>query len=274
MKKNKVSISSQSKFSGMRIQKLLAQNGIASRREIEKAIIEKRIMINNVLAELGQSVLETDQIIFDGKLVKLNSRKILPRILIYNKPEGEIVSEKDPKGRPTVFDRLPKIKNSKWISIGRLDFNTSGLLIFTTYGDFANRLMHPRYEIEREYSVRVFGELTSNQISQLISGINLEDGLAKFETIKFRGGEGSNHWYEVILKEGRNREVRRIFQFFSITVSRLIRIRFGSISLPSDLKKGKYFEYSQNEVIDILSKFNMNNDEIQKNLRNKKNKKK
>ena len=135
---------------GVRIQKVLAQMGVGSRREIEKAIIEKRISVNNKLAEIGQSILNEDIIIFDGKLINLNYDEVLPRILIYNKPEGEIVSEKDPKGRATVFDHLPKIKNAKWISIGRLDFNTSGLLIFTSYGDFANRLMHPRYEIERE----------------------------------------------------------------------------------------------------------------------------
>ena len=245
--------------SGVRIQKVLAQMGVGSRREIEKAIIEKRISVNNKLAELGQLISNEDTLIFDGKLINLNSDKVLPRILIYNKPEGEIVSERDPKGRATVFDRLPKIKNAKWISIGRLDFNTSGLLIFTSYGEFANRLMHPRYEIEREYSVRVLGELTNNQISQLRAGIKLEDGLAKFETISLKGGEGSNHWYQVTLKEGRNREVRRLFEFFNITVSRLMRIRFGGIILPSNLKKGNYIELSEKEVLNILFKFNVNN---------------
>jgi 23S rRNA pseudouridine2605 synthase len=244
--------------SGVRIQKVLAQMGVGSRREIEKAIIEKRISVNNKLAEIGQLISNEDTLIFDGKLINLNSDKVLPRILIYNKPEGEIVSESDPKGRATVFDHLPKIKNAKWISIGRLDFNTSGLLIFTSYGEFANRLMHPRYEIEREYSVRVLGELTDNQISQLSAGIKLEDGLAKFEAISFKGGEGSNHWYQVTLKEGRNREVRRLFEFFNITVSRLMRIRFGGITLPSKLKKGNYIELNKKEVLNILSKFNVN----------------
>jgi 23S rRNA pseudouridine2605 synthase len=244
--------------SGVRIQKVLAQMGVGSRREIEKAIIEKRISVNNKLAEIGQLISNEDTLIFDGKLINLNSDKVLPRILIYNKPEGEIVSESDPKGRATVFDHLPKIKNAKWISIGRLDFNTSGLLIFTSYGEFANRLMHPRYEIEREYSVRVLGELTDNQISQLRAGIKLEDGLAKFEAISFKGGEGSNHWYQVTLKEGRNREVRRLFEFFNITVSRLMRIRFGGITLPSKLKKGNYIELNKKEVLNILSKFNVN----------------
>ena len=263
LKKNKVTIS-QDDNSGIRIQKLLAKIGVASRREIEKAIIEKRIFVNNVLAELGQSVSDKDEIVFDGKLINLTSDKVSPRILIYNKPEGEIVSESDPKGRATVFDHLPQIKNAKWISIGRLDFNTSGLLIFTSYGEFANRLMHPRYEIEREYSVRVLGELTNNQISQLRAGIKLEDGLAKFETISFKGGEGSNHWYQVTLKEGRNREVRRLFEFFNIIVSRLMRIRFGGIALPSNLKKGNYIELSEKEVLNILSKFNVNNAKFNK----------
>ena len=264
VKKNKVTISKESN-SGIRIQKLLAQIGVASRREVEKAIIEKRISVNSVLAEIGQSVSDKDIIIFDGKLINLNSDKVLPRILIYNKPEGEIVSESDPKGRATVFDHLPQIQNAKWISIGRLDFNTSGLLIFTSYGEFANRLMHPRYEIEREYSVRVLGKLTDNQISQLRAGIKLEDGIAKFETISFGGGEGSNHWYQVTLKEGRNREVRRLFEFFNITVSRLMRIRFGGIILPSNLKKGNYIELSEKEVLNILSKFNMNDVKFNKN---------
>ena len=263
VKKNKVTISNDSN-SGIRIQKLLAQIGVGSRREIEKAIIEKRISVNNKLAEIGQSVSDLDRIVFDGKLINLNFDKALPRILIYNKPEGEIVSESDPKGRATVFDHLPQIKNAKWISIGRLDFNTSGLLIFTSYGEFANRLMHPRYEIEREYSVRVLGKLTDNQISQLKAGIKLEDGLAKFETISFKGGEGSNHWYQVTLKEGRNREVKRLFEFFNFTVSRLMRIRFGGIALPSNLKKGNYIELSEKEVLNTLSKFNVNNTKFNK----------
>ena len=242
---------------GIRIQKILAQIGIGSRREIEKAIIEKRIIVNNKLAKIGQSISDADQIFYDGKLIKLNFEKISPRILIYNKPEGEIVSEKDPKGRATVFDGLPKIKNAKWISIGRLDFNTSGLLIFTSHGKFANRLMHPRYEIEREYSVRVHGKLNAKQISELRTGIKLDDGLANFQSILLKGGEGSNHWYQVILKEGRNREVRRLFEYFNISVSRLMRIRFGIIDFPSNLKKGKYLELSETEVIKLLEKFNI-----------------
>ena len=264
MNNNKANTLIKNNPSGMRIHKVLAQNGVGSRREIEKAIIEKRISVNNILAKIGPSVSYKDRIIFDGKLINLNSNISLPRILIYNKPEGEIVSESDPKGRTTVFDHLPQIKNAKWISIGRLDFNTSGLLIFTSYGEFANRLMHPRYEIEREYSVRVLGELTDNQISQLRAGIRLEDGLARFEQISLKGGEGSNHWYQVILKEGRNREVRRLFEFFNITVSRLMRVRFGGIALPTNLKKRSYIELSEKEVLNTLSKFNVNDAKFNK----------
>ena len=238
--------------SGVRIQKVLSQFGIGSRREIEKAIIEKRISVNNKLAEIGQLISNEDTIFFDGKLINLNSDEALPRILIYNKPEGEIVSECDPKGRATVFDHLPKIKNAKWISIGRLDFNTSGLLIFTSYGEFANRVMHPRYEIEREYSVRILGELSEEQMNVLRKGIELEDGLAKFDKIYFEGGERANRWYRVTLKEGRNREVRRMFESFGITVSRLIRVRFGDTILPSHLKRGMFVELKQNEVISLL----------------------
>ena len=237
---------------GIRIHKVLAQSGYGSRREIEKAITEERVKINNVIATLGQPVLSTDKIMFNGKIVHLREENILPRILIYHKPEGELVTENDPEGRPTVFEKLPRIKRSKWISIGRLDFNTSGLLIFTSYGELANRLMHPKYEIEREYSVRVLGELSEDVMSSLKEGIELGDGIAKFETLYFEGGEGANRWYRVTLKEGRNREVRRMFEAFGITVSRLIRVRFGEITLPSHLKRGMFLELKQNEVISLL----------------------
>ncbi|TFH09372.1 MAG: pseudouridine synthase, partial [Nitrosomonadales bacterium] len=167
---------------------------------------------------------------------------------LYHKPEGEIVSRNDPHNRPSVFDKLPELKSSKWVSIGRLDFNTCGLLIFTTDGELANRLMHPRFEIEREYAVRIVGELTSNQITLLTTGIELGDGLAKFVSLFDQGGKGSNHWYQVILKEGKNREVRRMFEAIGLTVSRLIRVRFGSIKLPPRLKRGKSIELSKEEI--------------------------
>ena len=237
---------------GTRIHKVLAQSGYGSRREIEKAISEQKVKVNNEIAILGQPVLVTDKITFNGKIVRLKEENILPRVLIYHKPEGELVTENDPEGRTTVFEKLPRIKRSKWISIGRLDFNTSGLLIFTSFGELANRLMHPRYEIEREYSVRILGELSEEQMNDLRKGIELADGLAKFDKIYFEGGERANRWYRVTLKEGRNREVRRMFESFGITVSRLIRVRFGDTILPSHLKRGMFLELKQNEVISLL----------------------
>ena len=238
--------------SSMRIQKALVHLGIGSRRGIEKAIIEKRIEVNNSPAHIGQIVSSKDKIIFDGKLVKLSDETLLPKILLYHKPDGEIVSKNDPKKRPSVFDHLPKLKKEKWIAIGRLDFNTSGLLIFTTYGALANRLMHPRYEIEREYSVRILGELTEIHMQQLKEGVLLDDGKANLESIIFEGGEGANHWYKVTIREGRNREVRRLFERLNFTVSRLIRVRFGKIKLPSHLKRGMHLELSQRHVKEVL----------------------
>ncbi len=252
-KKNKTSLASSRESNvGIRIHKVLAQSGYGSRREIEKAISEQKVKVNNEVAILGQPVLNSDKITFNGKIVRLKEENILPRVLIYHKPEGELVTENDPEGRVTVFERLPRIKRSKWISIGRLDFNTSGLLIFTSYGELANRLMHPRYEIEREYSVRILGELSEEQMNELRKGIELDDGLAKFDKIYFEGGERANRWYRVTLKEGRNREVRRMFESFGITVSRLIRVRFGDTILPSHLKRGMFVELKQNEVISLL----------------------
>ena len=240
--------------SAKRIQKVLAQSGFGSRREIEKAIVDERVLVNNKIAKIGQSIIPTDKVVFKGKLIRLNTSNNLPRVLIYHKPDGELVSENDPGGRKTVFQNLPKIKQAKWISIGRLDFNTSGLLIFTSYGELANKMMHPKYEIDREYSVRVLGELSNDQMKELESGIVLEDGNAKFESINFEGGEGANKWYRVVLKEGKNREVRRMFKHFDMTVSRLIRVRFGIIILPSHLKRGMHTELTQAEVSRLLQK--------------------
>mgnify|MGYP003989917731 CR=1 FL=1 len=243
-------------FSLMRIQKALAQLGVGSRRGIEKAITENRIEVNNAPAHIGQTVSSKDKIVFDGKLIRLSDETLLPKILLYHKPDGEIVSKSDPKNRPSVFDHLPRLKKEKWIAIGRLDFNTSGLLIFTTYGALANRLMHPRYEIEREYSVRVLGELTEIQMRQLTEGVLLDDGQARLESIIFEGGEGANHWYKVTIREGRNREVRRLFEKLNFTVSRLIRVRFGQIKLPSHLKRGMHLELTQKHVKEVLKEHN------------------
>ena len=241
------------KSSSERIHKYLAQLGYGSRRQIEQAIIDGKIIVNSLPAVLGQQVSNEDQISFDGKLVGAPRVKNLPRVILYHKPEGEIVTVKDPKGRPTVYQKLPKIKQAKWIAIGRLDFNTSGLLIFTSSGELANKLMHPRYGAIREYSVRILGDLTEEQGNLLCKGIKLEDGIAKFESLSFEGGERANKWYKVSIKEGRNREVRRMFEYFDIKVSRLIRIRFGPLSLPNYLKRGMHEELSQKHTLNLLS---------------------
>ena len=247
-----------------RIHKLLAQSGYGSRREIEKAILDHKVLVNNQIAKIGQLITPSDKIIFNGKSVYLNNDNNLPRVLIYHKPEGEIVRENDPGGRTTVFQSLPRIKKGKWMSIGRLDFNTSGLLIFTSYGELANRLMHPKYEVEREYSVRILGELSEDQIKEFKAGIEVEGGKAKFESIYFEGGDGANKWYRVVLKEGRNREVRKMFEYFDLTVSRLIRVRFGIVILPSHLKRGMHTELTQAEVTRLLQKHDIEPNDFNK----------
>tara|TARA_B100000035_G_scaffold315484_1_gene336957 strand:- start:14788 stop:15621 length:834 start_codon:yes stop_codon:yes gene_type:complete len=254
----------QKNSSGERIQKVLAQSGFGSRREIEKAIVDEKVLVNNKIAKVGQSITPSDKIILNGKQIFLSNSNNLPRVLIYNKPEGEIVSENDPEGRVNVFQNLPRIKNGKWISVGRLDFNTSGLLIFTSNGELANKMMHPKYEVEREYSVRILGEVSDEQIKKFEKGIDLDDGTAKFQSIAFEGGEGANKWYRVVLKEGRNREVRRMFAHFNITVSRLIRVRFGIVVLPSHVKRGMHAELTQAEVSRLLKRNDMDPNDFNK----------
>lgn len=231
-----------------RLQKVLARLGIGSRREVEEWIAAGKITVNGLPVELGQKVGPGDRVKLNGKLVPLRFGTRTPRVLIYHKPEGEIVSREDPEGRPTVFERLPLLRKGRWIAVGRLDFNTSGLLLFTNDGTLANQLMHPRYELEREYAVRLLGELTEEQIESLTSGIQLEDGLARFTTLSDQGGEGVNHWYKVTLSEGRNREVRRMFEAVGLTVSRLMRVRYGPVSLSSRLKRGMWMEMPEDEV--------------------------
>lgn len=223
-----------------RLNKALAAIGVASRRDIEEMIIAGRISVNEMPAGIGQKVTPADRIRVNGKLVQLRFETKVPRVLLYHKPEGEIVSRDDPEGRPSVFDRLPKLRHGRWIAVGRLDFNTSGLLMFTDDGALANRLMHPRYEMEREYAVRILGSLTDEQIALLKNGIELSDGTARFMSVEDRGGEGANHWYHVVLAEGRNREVRRMFEALELTVSRLMRVRYGPVLLPSRLKRGMW----------------------------------
>lgn len=231
-----------------RLQKVLAQMGVASRREIEEWVAAGRVLVNDEPATPGQKIGPGDRVKCNGKLVPLNFAARAPRLLLYHKPEGEIVSRDDPEGRPSVFERLPVLRKGRWIAIGRLDFNTSGLLMFTNDGTLANLLMHPRYEQEREYAVRLLGQLSPEQIESLKSGIELEDGPAHFNMLADAGGEGINHWYRVALSEGRNREVRRMFEAVGLTVSRLMRVRYGPVTLPSRLKRGMWMELPEDEV--------------------------
>jgi len=240
---------------GERLQKVLAQAGVGSRREMEEWISAGRVTVNGAVATLGVRVVDGDKVMVDGRIIKLHleEEQALPRVLIYHKQEGEIVSRDDPKGRANVFDSLPKLRGQKWIAIGRLDFNTSGLLIFTTSGELANRLMHPRFEVEREYAVRVQGEMTTEQMKQMTrQGLELEDGVVKFDSLTDEGGEGFNHWYRIVIKEGRNREVRRTFEALKLPVSRLMRVRFGIVNLPPRIKRGMMDELGETQVRAIL----------------------
>lgn len=249
---------------GERLQKVLAQAGFGSRREMEEWIVNGRVSVNGEPATLGMRVVAGDLVKTERRTIRVGEREYAARVLLYHKPEGEIVSRDDPEGRASVFDKLPKLRGQKWIAIGRLDFNTSGLLIFTTSGDLANRLMHPRFEVEREYAVRVQGTMTDEQMAQLLNpGIELEDGLVKFEKVEDEGGEGFNHWYRVMLKEGRNRVVRRSFDALGLPVSRLMRVRFGIINLPPRLKRGKTAELGEGEVAQVLEWVGMVADEVE-----------
>ncbi|MDV6346741.1 pseudouridine synthase [Nitrosomonas sp. Is35] len=236
-----------------KLQKLLAQKGLGSRREMEELIATGAVSVNGKTATLGDRAGPGDVIRIGRRVIRVHAEADLPKVLLYHKPEGEIVSRDDPEGRPSVFDRLPHLRSSKWIAIGRLDFNTSGLLIFTNDGTLANRLMHPRFEMEREYAVRILGELTEEQMQQLTTGVTLDDGEAAFTYLADQGGEGSNHWYRVILKEGKNREVRRMFEAIGLTVSRLMRVRFGPINLPPRIKRGQWLELDEKETRRLLS---------------------
>ena len=235
-----------------RLHKALATAGLGSRRDMEQLIQDGRVSVNGLPAKVGDKVKPGDLVKVNGKLVRLNWKLQQPRVLIYHKPEGEIVSRDDPEGRPSVFDNLPPIRGGRWITIGRLDFNTEGLLIFTTDGELANRLSHPRYEVEREYAVRTIGALDAEKTDALLNGVELEDGVAKVESIVPAGGEGVNQWYRLIIKEGRNREVRRLMEHLGLTVSRLIRVRFGPIAMPPRLKRGMKEELPEAEVAALL----------------------
>lgn len=237
-----------------RIQKLLARAGVGSRREVEGWIEAGRLVINGQPVAPGQKASVDDRIELDGKRLDITEgAEVLRRVLIYNKPEGEVTTRKDPEGRPTVFDSLPRLKDHRWIAIGRLDINTTGLVLFTTDGELANRLMHPSRQIDREYAVRVFGEVDEAMIKRLSEGVLLDDGMAKFSDITEAGGKGINQWFHVTLLEGRNREVRRLWESQGVRVSRLKRVRYGPIFLPSRLTVGKWEELDQ-KAVDSLSK--------------------
>jgi 23S rRNA pseudouridine2605 synthase len=234
-----------------KLQKVLARAGQGSRREIETLIEQGRVSVDGKIATLGDRVdaIDSIKIRVDGRVVSIiASDETVCRVLAYYKPEGELCTRRDPDGRPTVFDRLPKITGSRWVAVGRLDINTSGLLLFTTDGELANRLMHPSQEVEREYAVRVFGQVDKEKIGQLTKGVQLEDGVSAFKSLSFQGGEGLNQWYNVTLNEGRNREVRRLWEAVGVQVSRLIRTRYGNIALPKGLPRGGWTELPLEET--------------------------
>ncbi|WED44147.1 23S rRNA pseudouridine(2605) synthase RluB [Legionella cardiaca] len=237
-----------------RLQKLLSQAGFGSRREMERWIEQGLIQLNGSVAKLGDVAGVHDKISVKGRLIAnpLKSQE-KTRILMYHKPVGEISSRQDPKHNKTVFDRLPYLKQGRWVQVGRLDINTSGLLIFTNNGELANRLMHPKFGLEREYAVRVHGQVSQESIKAMLKGVELEDGMAQFKHIESRGGEGTNSWYHVTLTEGRNREVRRLWQSQGVEVSRLIRIRYGNLSMPRFLARGNFMELSPKEVETFLA---------------------
>lgn len=231
-----------------KLHKILAQSGLGSRLEMEQLILEGRISVNNEPAHIGQRIQWGDQVKVNGKLLKLHISPPPTRVLAYHKPVGEVVSHDDPQNRPTVFRRLPKIQSGKWQSVGRLDLNTEGLLLLSNSGELANKLMHPRFGLEREYAVRVLGALSAEEKQKLLSGVQLDDGEAQFRSIVDGGGEGANCWYRVTIAEGRNREVRRMFESIGHAVSRLIRIRYGSMCLPKGLRRGMWMELDERDI--------------------------
>lgn len=231
-----------------KLQKVLARAGIGSRREMERWIEQGRVKVNDQIATLGDRVSSKDNIKVDNKFISQRRTQVQQRVIAYHKPVGEVCTRADPEGRITIYSSLPKLKAGRWISIGRLDLNTSGLLLLTTDGELANKLMHPSSEIEREYAVRILGEVSPDIIKQLKTNVPLDDGDAHFSEVKISGGEGANHWYHVILKEGRNREVRRLWEYFGFAVSRLMRIRYGDITLERRLRPSKSEDLTEQEM--------------------------
>ena len=235
-----------------KLQKVLARAGLGSRREMETAIQAGRVKVNGQVATLGDRIEMRDRVTFDDRSVTLRGAEETPRrVIMYNKPEGELCTRKDPEGRRTVFERLPRLKGERWIAIGRLDINTSGLLLFTTDGELANRLMHPSTQVEREYAVRVMGEVRREHVVAMVDGVMLEDGPARFTDVQEFGGEGINTWFHVVIMEGRNREVRRLWESQGLTVSRLKRVRYGNIFLDKRARAGEWVELTQDEIDDL-----------------------
>jgi len=240
-----------------KLQKVLARSGIGSRREMERWIEQGRVKVNDQVATLGERVSEKDAIKVDNKFVSQKRTQVQQRVIVYHKPVGEVCTRDDPEGRKTIFSNLPKLRSGRWISVGRLDLNTSGLLLLTTDGELANKLMHPSSEIEREYAVRVLGEVSPEIIEQLKTNVPLDDGDAHFSDVKESGGEGANHWFNVTLKEGRNREVRRLWEYFGFAVSRLMRIRYGDIKLERKVRPSKSEDLTEKEMLQLYESVGM-----------------
>ena len=236
-----------------KLQKVLARIGLGSRRYMEEVIAAGRVSVNGSIAKIGERIEPGDELRIDGRKVQYQLEdEVRRRVLVYYKPEGEICSRNDPDGRPTVFEQLPQLANDRWVMVGRLDINSTGLLLFTNDGELANRLMHPSNEIEREYAVRVMGEVTPEMRKTLLAGVELDDGPAKFESFTDIGGDGINRWYQVVVKEGRNREVRRLFESQALKVSRLLRTRYGTVILPRELRTGRWVELDKHDIDNLV----------------------
>ncbi len=245
-----------------RIQKFLAARGAGSRRYIDDLLQQGRITVNGKTAKPGDQVEGKEKFAIDGKALRIHRYAPRPKLLMYHKPVGQVCTRKDPEGRDSVFEHLPTLNQGRWVSIGRLDINTSGLLLFCSDGELANRLMHPSFEVEREYAVRVHGAVNDEMLNQLKNGVELEDGPASFDQILDSGGSGTNHWYHVILKEGRNREVRRLWEAVGVEVSRLVRVRYDDFSLPKWLKPGKYRFFEDETVKRVYQRLGLENHNV------------
>jgi len=262
MKKDTNNSKNKTKPAGERLQKILARAGYGSRRELEEWIKRGSVKLNDKTAELGDRYSPGDKLKVNGKLVPVSRlKKKDTRVLMYHKPVGEVTTRSDPEGRKTVFENLPKLAGGRWIAVGRLDISTSGLLLFTTDGTLANNLMHPSQEVEREYAVRILGDVSKEILQALKEGVLLEDGPAKFDKIIDKGGEGANHWYHVVLREGRNREVRRLWESQGVTVSRLMRVRYGPVSIPRTVRPGKSQDLTDREVKQLFALVKENKEE-------------